>query len=137
MTLSALVTALVALGVPAMVGLGAKAWYERKLLRAQAQNSDASATAVVTAAARELVDPLRKELAEVRAEARAEVEVERKKVRQVRDELQQALEEVQQARKEVQALRVELAHVRTELDACHAENARFRRRIAELEGAQS
>ncbi len=122
-----IVAVIAAVGLPTVIGLAVKAFYERRMIAAQAANSDASATAVVTAAARELVDPLRQELAEVRAEAREGVIVERKRLKEVQAELQQALNEARD-------LRVELSKMRVELDELHQENDMYRRRNRELGG---
>lgn len=122
-----IVAVIAAIGLPTVIGLAVKAFYERRMIAAQAANSDASATAVVTAAARELVDPLRQELAEVRAEAREGVMAERKRLKEVQAELQQALNEARD-------LRVELSKMRVELDQLHQENDMYRRRNRELGG---
>ena len=88
----------------------------------QRRKVGADATAVVTAAARELVDPLRRELAAERRDHAAEIELERKKVKEVRRELEAAM-------REAKALRRELADAR-------AENDRYRKRIADLEARE-
>jgi septal ring factor EnvC (AmiA/AmiB activator) len=93
---------------------------------AQRRKVGADATSVVTAAARELVDPLRRELATERAEHTAEIEQGRAKVREIRDELDRALDEAKN-------LRMELAAVRVELDDSWEQVARGKRRIRELE----
>jgi septal ring factor EnvC (AmiA/AmiB activator) len=93
---------------------------------AQRRKVGADATSVVTAAARELVDPLRRELATERAEHTAEIEQGRVKVREIRDELDRALDEAKN-------LRMELAAVRVELDDSWEQVARGKRRIRELE----
>lgn len=126
MTPATWVALVAAVGLPAIVGLGLKAWYERRLLASQAASGDATATSIVTAAARELVDPLRRELALVRAEAKAGEEMERKKLQEVRAELVAATDEAR-------ALRKELAEVRAELGRVYRENYEYRARIAELE----
>lgn len=112
------------------IGYIVKALLERRALavnalanQTNAQASDASATAVVIAAARELVDPLRKELALERQEHSAAVAAERNKLRQMRDELQSALDESR-------ALRVELNQMRQEMDRMEDT---YRRRITALE----
>ncbi len=122
-----IVALIAAVGLPTVIGLAVKAFYERRMIAAQAESADATATAVVTAAARELVDPLRKELAEVRAEAKAGVIVERQKLKEVRAELQAATDEARE-------LRVELSKMRAELDQLRQENDMYRRRNAELGG---
>lgn len=92
----------------------------------QRRKVGADATAVVTAAARELVDPLRKELALERAEHAAEIEIERKKVHEIRGMLDDAMGDVRELRKELTLTRLEMNDLRTE-------NARYKRRIRELE----
>lgn len=91
----------------------------------QRRKVGADATAVVTAAARELVDPLRKELANERAAHAAEVDLERRKVAEVRAELAAALEEAR-------ILRNELAMARVEADALRRERERDRAVIRAL-----
>lgn len=92
----------------------------------QRRKVGADATAVVTAAARELVDPLRKELAHERATHAAEVDLERRKVAEVRSELLAMTEEAKQ-------LRFELGEVRRELDRAWAQIAEQRRQLLEYE----
>lgn len=104
--------------VVAMFGGGALASVITTL--AQRRKVGADATAVVTAAARELVDPLRRELANERAEHAAEIDVERKKVAGVRNELDQAMKEAQALRSELVAVRHEMDELRRENDAYHA-----------------
>lgn len=91
--------------------------------RTNAEAEATSATAVVIAAARELVDPLRKELALERQEHAAVVERERAKLAEVRSELQAALEETKR-------LRVDLASMRREMEEMEQ---KYRQRIADLE----
>lgn len=121
------------------IGLGVKAWYERRTLHAQAGNDEANATTVLVAAARELVDPLRKELAAERAEhaeelarGRAEhardIEEERVKVAQVRKELDQALSDLQHLREELASALSEISQVKAINRALEAENTRLRER---------
>jgi hypothetical protein len=100
---------------------------------AQRRKVGADATSVVIAAARELVDPLRQELANERLEHSKEIALERHRVAQVRDELDAAM-------KEAQALRGELAMARIEADELRREREEYReksrlqlRRIRELE----
>ena len=121
--LALLVTAILSGGT----GLAVKAYFERKALRAKGSLDDATATATVIAAARELVDPLRKELAEERSSHAQEVAVERAKVAEVRAELASALAEARE-------LRAELALARVEADHLRAEREVDRARIRELEG---
>jgi hypothetical protein len=86
----------------------------------QRRKVGADATAVVTAAARELVDPLRQELANERASHAAEVELERSKVAQVREELRAALAEAQELRNELAMARVEADALRREREVDRA-----------------
>lgn len=94
---------------------------------AQRRRVQGDTTAVVTAAARELVDPLRKELAAEREHRAHEVESERERFAAMRVELQGALAEAK-------ALRNELAMARVEADALRREREVYRARIRELEG---
>jgi septal ring factor EnvC (AmiA/AmiB activator) len=102
------------------------AFAQRRKVGADTSKTGADATAVVTAAARELVDPLRKELANERAAHSAEVDMERKKVAEVRTELQAMTEEAK-------ALRKELGAVRRELDRAWEQIAIQKRTIRDLE----
>lgn len=85
----------------------------------QRKKVGADATSVVIAAARELVDPLRKELAQERKEHADEIAVERSEVSTLRAETTEALAEAQ-------ALRAELAACRRMADELRDENFRFR-----------
>lgn len=96
----------------------------------QRRKVGADATAVVIAAARELVDPLRKELATEREEHAREVEKERAKVALVRAELTAALDEAKY-------LRNELAMARVEADALRREREADRATIRKLRAQQS
>lgn len=116
---------IVGLGLLGGIGYGIKAFYERKLLRANAASTDATATAVIVAAARELVDPLRAELAKERKEHAEEVEEEHQKLVEVRGELEQAIDDCR-------LLRRELGAVRLELERVHADNLAYRQQLAEL-----
>lgn len=125
--LTLLVTAILSGGI----WQAAKALIERKSLSksldAKGNVDDANATATVIAAARELVDPLRKELAEERRSHGEEIEVERAMVAEVRAELASA-------RAEARELRAELALARVEADNLRREREVDRARIRELEG---
>lgn len=88
----------------------------------QRRKVGADTTAVVTAAARELVDPLRKELALERAEHAKEIEAERRKVAEMRAELEACTEEAK-------VLRNELAMARVEADALRREREMHRSEI--------
>ena len=96
----------------------------------QRRKVGADATAVVTAAARELVDPLRKELANERASHYAEVEVERARVAEVREELAAALSEARDLRNELALARVEADALRSEREADRATIRDLRDHIA-------
>lgn len=92
-----------------------KAFFERK-------GAGADATAVVTAAARELVDPLRRELAEERRSHAAEIQEERENARALHEELK--------------ACRIEVRELRDEVRAAWKENEKLRRRVIDLEAAK-
>lgn len=108
------------------IGLGVKAWYERRTLHAQAGNDEANATTVLVAAARELVDPLRKELAAERASHAQEIEEERIKVAHVRNELDRALVDLHHLRTELEAALTEITQVKAMNRALEEENLRLR-----------
>lgn len=83
----------------------------------------ADTTSILTSAARELVEPLRKELATERAERAdehrthlAELEDERRKAESVRRELDRALEDCRLLRRELQQTKGELDRLRARLD---------------------
>jgi myosin heavy subunit len=114
------------LGLLGGSGYGIKAWYERKLLRANASSTDATATAVLVAAARELVDPLRVELAQERKDHAEEVEMERRKLAQVREQLDRALDDSRQLARELHQAREEMARLQ-------AENLTYRKMLADIE----
>lgn len=120
MTREALAWALLSgLGILGGIGMGVKAFLDRRGLTAKAESDEASATAVITAAARELVDPLRKELALERREHAAEVAASRKEVRALSKDLTEC--------------RSQVSKLRDELAAAWAENERLRARVVELE----
>ena len=96
-----LLTIIGSLGLLGGIGLGVKAFVERQVLKARAGAEDASATAVVTAAARELIDPLRKELALERNEHAGEIEALRKQTKALNDDLTEVHEHVRQLRTEL------------------------------------
>lgn len=116
----------VGLGLLGGLGWGIKAFIDRKVIAATAASNQASATAVITAAARELVDPLRRELAAERDEQAQRVEAERRKLAEMRAELEAAIEESQ-------TLRSGLHEMRDEMQELQRENQAYRRRNAELE----
>lgn len=80
----------------------------------QRRKVGADATAVITAAARELVDPLRKELAAERQENAAEIAAERAKVQLMKQEMDDCVEEARLLRKELHDARIEASRLRTE-----------------------
>lgn len=108
-----LVSVVVSLGLLSGIGYGIKAYYERKLLQAKANSDDATATTVVVAAARELVEPLRKELAAERAEHAIEIEAERKKVVELRENLERALTDLGILQRELSRVLATLEHYKT------------------------
>ena len=120
--LALLVVAILGGGVTTAI----KALFDLRPMRSKANADDASGTSMVVAAARELVDPLRAELAAERADHATEVAVERQKVAEVRAELNSALAEAKE-------LRNELAMARVEADALRREREVDRARIRELE----
>jgi hypothetical protein len=97
-TASLLIPVLAALGLLGGIGYGIKAFLERRILRAKAGSDDASAASIVAAAARELIDPLRAELALERAQHSGEIEAERRKVALFQRELDTALADVARLR---------------------------------------
>ncbi len=107
---------IVALGLLGGIGYGIKAWYERKLLRATASGTDATATAVIVAAAPELVDPLRAELATERRERAMEAEADRRKLAEVRVELENAIRDAQELRQELVKMRQEVMRLQARLN---------------------
>lgn len=96
-----------------------KAFLDRRGLKAKAESDEASATAVLAAAARELVDPLRKELALEREEHAAEVARMRAQAHALSRDLTECQGQVTQLRRSV--------------ESAWAENERLRKRIVELE----
>jgi hypothetical protein len=128
----------IALAIAAALGTGTivaviNAISQRRKVGADANKADADATTMVIAAARELVDPLRRELALEREQHSRELALERRRVGEVRDELDAAL-------RDAQALRGELAMARIEADELRREREQYReksrvqlRRIRELE----
>jgi protein tyrosine/serine phosphatase len=125
MTAAELATILAALGFGGALVAVVNAVFQRRKV-------GADATAVVTAAARELVDPLRRELANERAEHSREVAAERMKVAQVRDELAAALVEAQNLRNELAMARVEADALRRDREEYRAKDRTQRAEIAAL-----
>lgn len=116
---SIIVSVLAALGLLGGIGAGIKAILDRRGLTAKAVSDEASATSVLTAAARELVDPLRKELA-------LEREEHAKEIAELRRQAKAILADLSECRDEARGLRVDLSKAR-------AENERLRARVIELE----
>lgn len=109
--------ALVALVAVLAGGAGAviKALMDRQGVKSKAGMDDASATTALTSAARELIDPLRQELATERAEHDAEIIELRAKARllnrdldAIHDHVRQLRDDLSKAWKENAALRAEL-----------------------------
>lgn len=115
-----------ALGLIGGIGSAVKAILDRRSTRAKANLDDASATTMLTAAAREMLDPLRAQLVEVRAEHALERETDRREVVEVRTELAAC-------KAEARELRNELAMARVEADALRRERETDRARIRVLE----
>lgn len=110
---------IVGLGLLGAIGAAIKAFLDRRGLSAKADSDEATATAVLAAAARELVDPLRKELALEREEHAAEVARMRQQAHALSRDLTECQGQVTQLRKSV--------------ESAWAENERLRNRIIELE----
>lgn len=106
------------------VGAVIKALADYKNTRAKDGND---ATISLVAAAREMLDPLRKELAQERIDHKAEIEAERRKVAEVRRELEAC-------RVEARELRNELAMARVEADELRRAREQDRAKIRVLEG---
>lgn len=125
---------IVALGLLGGIGLGAKAILERRVLASRAESDGASATAVITAAARELVDPLRKELAKERSEHLEELAGERAKYAILRAEIMSDLE---LARDTAQRLRLELVELRQEVARAWELNEIHKARLVDLQATHA
>lgn len=143
-TLLALISSLGLLGG---LGYAIKAVLDRRGLSAKARSDDASAASVVASAARELIDPLRAELAREREDHAVELERERIKhalqleeeqhrVEEVRHELDGALLDVQHLREEVTTALAEVARSKAIIRAqeqdlldIREENRQLRRRL--------
>lgn len=133
LTPSLLITVLAGLGLLGGVGLGIKAILERRTLNATAKAStskagsdDATAASIVAAAARELIDPLRQELATERAENAIDVQRERDKVHLLQAELDTAA-------RDAAALRSSLNQAMAQVDDLQARLVAREERIVELE----
>lgn len=117
-----LLAVLSGLGLLGGIGMGVKAVLERRTLNATAKathskagNDDATAASIVAAAARELIDPLRRELATERAEGMVELQKERDKVRLLQKELDDALDDTMGLRIEIRRMAEEIAQVKDAL----------------------
>jgi hypothetical protein len=133
MSSEVLLQVIVGIGLLGGIGYGVKAWYERKQLRANASSIDATATAVIVAAARELVDPLRAELAKERAEHAEEAEAERVKLVEVRAQLRNAIDDCNALRRDLAGAQSEIHAMRLEMGSLRAENLAYRKKLAEME----
>ncbi len=116
---STLLTIVVGLGLLGAIGAAIKAVLDRRGLTARAVSDEATATSVLTAAARELVDPLRKELA-------LEREQHSKEIAELRRHAKAILSDLSKCRDEARELRADLTKTRRE-------NTRLRARVVELE----
>lgn len=112
-------TIVVGLGLLGAIGKAIKAVLDRRGLTARAVSDEATATSVLTAAARELVDPLRKELA-------LEREQHSKEIAELRRQAKAILSDLSECRDEARELRADLTKTRRE-------NTRLRARVVELE----
>ena len=116
MTTQDIALMLSALGIGAVLNSVVKAFSDRRKL-------GADTTSVLTSAARELVEPLRKELAAERAERAAEhrehvqaLDAERAQVTQLRRDLDVALDECRTLRRGLSAAHAELTRLRARLE---------------------
>ena len=116
---STLLTIVVGLGLLGAIGAAIKAVLDRRGLTARAVSDEATATSVLTAAARELVDPLRKELA-------LEREQHSKEIAELRRQAKAILSDLSECRDEARELHADLTKTRRE-------NTRLRARVVELE----
>lgn len=119
------------LGLLGAIGSGWKAWLDRNSIRARANLDDTSATIALAAAARELLDPLRKELAAERVEHAADMDTERRKVAEVRAELEACTAHVRVLRGELSMARVEADELRRDREQYRAKVRDLERRLAE------
>lgn len=117
-------------GLLSGIGLGFKAYLERRVLAANASSSNATATAVLTSAAQELLQPLRDELVRERTDHAADIEIERIKVRELRQDLEAAMAECRHLRRGLGVAHEELETLRNEMQR---EAEAYRKRIADLE----
>jgi chromosome segregation ATPase len=141
LTPSVLLAILSALGLLGGIGLGVKALVERRTLNATAKaahskagNDDATAASIVAAAARELIDPLRQELATERRENAEDVERERAKVRELQEELSKATADVNALRLTVHTLMHEVDVAQVKILQKDEQIMELEREIAVLKG---
>lgn len=111
---------------------------------AQRRKVGADATSVFISAARELVDPLRKELATERAEHDVEMTAQVQRINSIRSELESASRDAHTLRMELNAARAEADRIRqdaaraaadfeTDQAECRREVSYLRRRLASLD----
>lgn len=123
------------------IGLGIKALLERRAVKAQAHHDEASGAQMISAAARELVDPLRESLRRAREDFEAELAkciadrdaalaqtkaLHDMEMRTQTREVEVLLGQTHEANNEVHALRAEVQALRQEIAALRAENAQLR-----------
>lgn len=120
----------VALGLLGGLGAGVKAVLDRIALRAKANVDNASATEVVTRAARELIDPLRKELAAERAEHAEELAEQRKEKEALR---KYHADQVEEERRAALAIKRQLEDVQSRCEAVTAEVETLRKALRETQ----
>lgn len=137
-----LLSTLAGLGLLGGIGLGIKAFLERRTLSATAEatrakggNDDATAASIVAAAARELIDPLRRELATERAENIEEVRRERQMVRLLQDELDKASQDVSTLRATLRRAMSEVQETKALIAEKDRQILLYEREIARLKEA--
>lgn len=106
---------------------------QRRRVGSEAAKNGADVTSVVIAAARELVDPLRQELAAERAEHEKEMTVLRKRhardIAQEHEKVNRFRESMDEALREAHALRGELALARVEADELRRDREAYREKV--------
>jgi predicted nucleic acid-binding Zn-ribbon protein len=132
-----------ALGLLGGIGLGIKALVERNALNATAKasqskagNDDATAASIVAAAARELIDPLRRELATEREEGDVLAAAHRVKVLQLQEELDTANRDAAMLRDNLHQTLLELESTKKRLMKRDAQILRLEREIARYQEAR-
>ena len=123
---STVISIIAVLGLLSGIGLGVKAWYERRTLHAKAGSDEANATTLLVAAARELVDPLRQELSRERVEHAKELDLVVQKEAEVRAQLSAALVDVGRLREELAAALAQAERAQALVRAYEEENQRLR-----------